>query len=327
MNIFQLSFLILLLVGNYSIAQTRTPVQLHGQLRVVSGKIVGRNNKPPQLRGVSLSWSIWAGRKYYNEAVVNWFADDFKLSVLRVSMAIEPEQGYLKDPEGQTALVTKVTDAAIKRGLYVLIDWHDHHAHLHTEQAKDFFRKMAIRYKDKPNVLYEIYNEPERVEWPVVKNYAIAVIKEIRKHDKKNLIIVGSPSWDQDVDVAAKDPIAGFNHIAYSFHFYASDPYHQEGLMKKADAALAAKLPLFITEWGVGEANGNGNFNHSKTEKWLKWMESNQLSWVNWNVTDKKETTALLKPGASVSGRWTTDQLTPAGVYIRDKLRLLNSIF
>jgi endoglucanase len=311
---------------NYAEAQSpsKTAAAWPLQLHVADGKILNSNGQAPQLRGISLSWSIWGGRKYYNPEVVNWLKDDFHINLLRVSMAVEPDSGYLKDPVGQEKLVTEVIDAAIRRGLYVLVDWHDHHANKNLAQSKAFFGKMSKRYAGKPNVIYEIWNEPERVEWSIIKSYAEQVIAEIRKNDQENLIVVGSPAWDQDVDVTAKDPIQNQRNIAYSFHFYASDPGHQDRLMGKADEALKLKLPLFVTEWGVGEANGDGEFNLEKTYKWLQWMERNQLSWANWNITDKKETTAILNPGAAVKGKWTASDLTPAGAYIREQLRKLN---
>jgi endoglucanase len=305
-------------------AQKKNKAPVVSALKVQDGEIVNNQGKPAELRGISLSWSVWGGRKYYNPEVVNWLKSDFKINLLRISMAVEPDSGYLKDPVGQEKLVINTTDAAIKQGLYVLIDWHDHHANKNLTQSKAFFLKMSKRYAGVPNVIYEIWNEPERVEWSIVKGYAEQVIAEIRKNDKQNLIVVGSPSWDQDVDVAAKDPIKGVSNIAYSFHFYASDPNHQEHLMAKADEAIKLKLPLFVTEWGVGEANGDGEFNVAKTEKWINWMKTNRLSWANWNITDKKETTAILKPGASEQGNWSPSDLTPAGLYIRNQLNKLN---
>ncbi|GGI25332.1 glycoside hydrolase family 5 protein [Pedobacter mendelii] len=309
---------------NISFAQNINWVNRNGALKVVGGKILNSKNIEPQLRGVSLSWSIWQGKKYYNEDVVNWLQSDFNINLLRVSMAVQPDGGYLQNPAEQEELITKTIDAAIKNGLYVLIDWHDHNAHQHLAQSKEFFIKMAKRYTGKPNVIYEIFNEPEKIEWQTVKDYAIAVIQEIRKYDSKNIIVVGSPHWDQDVDVAAKDPIKGFNNIAYSFHFYASEPSHQDVLMQKADMAVTLKLPLFVTEWGVGEASGDGKFIVANADKWVAWMEKNKLSSANWNITDKNETTALLKPGASVEGKWKLDMLTPAGLYIRTQLKKLN---
>jgi len=296
----------------------------NGALKVVGGKILNANNVEPRLRGVSLSWSVWGGRKYYNTNVVNWLQSDFNINLLRASMAVQPDSGYLQNPVEQTEMITRTIDAAVDRGLYVLIDWHDHHANEHVEQSKLFFAKMARKYAGKPNIIYEIFNEPEKIEWQTVKDYAVEVIKEIRKYDSENIIIVGSPHWDQDIDIVAKDPIKGFSNIAYSFHFYASDPNHQELLMKRADQAIAEGLPILVTEWGVGEASGDGKFDVEKTEKWFAWLEKNKLSWANWNVTDKKETTALLKPGASPSGKWKLNMLTPAGLYIRTQIKKLN---
>jgi len=319
-----LAIVLLLWSITFCRAQSLTAVSTHGALKVQDGKILDSHNKPPQLRGISLSWSVWGGRKYYNPQVVNWLKRDFSINLLRVAMAIEPDSGYLKDPAGQQKLVTAVIDAAIKEGIYVLIDWHDHHANRNIKEAKSFFSTMSAKYSGVANVIYEIWNEPERVEWTLVKDYATEVIAEIRKNDKHSIIVVGSPSWDQDIDVAAKDPIVGFENIAYSFHFYASDPNHQEKLMNKADAAIALGLPVMVTEWGVGESDGDGVFDRQKSDKWVNWMEKHKLSSANWNLTDKKETTALLLPGARLSGEWPRQMLSPAGRYIRALLVKLN---
>jgi endoglucanase len=256
--------------------------------------------------------------------VVDWLAADFKASIIRASMGVQPDHGYLQEPALQKQLIVNVVDQAIKDGIYVLIDWHDHHSNQHLQQSKEFFAEMSKKYKGVPNVIYEIWNEPEVISWDTVKNYAVQVIAEIRKYDPDNLIVVGSPHWDQDVDIAATNPITGFKNIAYSFHFYASDPNHQEKLRAKGNVAIKKGLALMITEWGVGESTGDGMFNRDQVKTWMDWVETNQLSWTNWNITDKKETTALLLPGAPENGGWTNEQLTPAGIYIREKLRELN---
>jgi endoglucanase len=316
--------LLTLAITTISSAQNLTPVSLNGSLKVSNGKMVNQQGVAPQLRGVSLSWSLWQGQKYFNAGVVNWLANDFKISILRAAMAVQPDGGYLQRPDEQQQMITKVVDQAIHDGIYVLIDWHDHNANQHVDQSKEFFKQMAKKYAGVPNVIYEIWNEPAKTDWKTVKDYALQIIPIIRKYDKNNVIVIGSPHWDQDVDIAAADPVTGFNNIAYSFHFYASDPYHQEALRARANKALKLGLPLIITEWGVGEATGDGNFDLQKTQTWLKWVESNQLSWANWNVTDKHETTALLQKDAPIYGGWTAANLTPAGLFIRNLLRELN---
>lgn len=299
----------------------------HGQKsRLMAGKgnVYFENGQPAQLRGISLSWSIWGGAKYYTPAVVDELIDAFKCNVIRVSMAIEPENGYLSDPDLQWKRIVPVIDRALERGVYVIMDWHDHHADKNVKEAVSFFDRFSAKYAHSPLIIYEIWNEPERIDWKIIKNYAETLVPVIRKNDPKNLIVVGSSSWDQDIDIVAKDPLVGFHNIAYSFHFYASEPYHQEGLRERATGAIESGLPVFVTEWGVGEANGDGVFDLAKNKAWMDWMEKYQLSWVNWNVTDKKETTALLRPGAPVKGKWGIKHLTPAGLYIKEQLRKLN---
>lgn len=301
-----------------------TPVKVNGALRIEGNQMVNKSGVPPQLRGISLSWSLWGGKKYYTEEVVGWLRKDFRISLLRASMGVQPDGGYLSNKEEQMKLMTCVIDKAISEGIYVLIDWHDHNAELHLEESKAFFAVMAKKYSGIPNVIYEIFNEPAKQSWEVVKSYSVEVIKTIRQYDSKNVIVVGSPRWDQDVDVAASDPIKGFDNLVYSFHFYASDPNHQEKLRTKAELAMNRGLALFVTEWGVGESNGNGEFNREKTGVWLDWMEKYKLSWALWNVTDKNETTAILLQGASEKGEWRNDQLSECGKYVKQQLLRLN---
>lgn len=321
---FKLSLFLLSLVAITLSSWAQTPFETHGQLSVSGGTIVNQHGVPPQLRGISFSWSLWQGQKYYTPEVVDWLCQDFKVSLIRVSMGVEPEGGYLDQPEFQKQLITPVVDQALKNGIYVLLDWHDHHAEKNIAEAKAFFSEMARKYGQNPQVIFEIFNEPERQSWETVKNYSIQLIAEIRKYAPKNLIVIGSPHWDQHVNRAADDPIVEFENLCYSFHFYASDDYHQDALRQKADYALAKGLPLFVTEWGVGEANGDGRFDVERTNIWIKWMEDNRLSWACWNLTDKAETTAFLKSGASAKGNWSEEDLTPNGIFIRLLLRELN---
>lgn len=295
-----------------------------GRLVAGEGNVYFENGQPAQLRGISFSWSIWGGAKYYTPAVVDELVDAFKCNVIRVSMAIEPNEGYLRDPELQWNRVIPVIDRALERGVYVIMDWHDHHADKNVHSAVEFFDRFSAKYAHTPLMIYEIWNEPERIDWKTVKTYAETLIPVIRKNDPHNLIVVGSSSWDQDIDIVAKDPLTGFHNIAYSFHFYASEPHHQESLRNRATTAIESGLPVFVTEWGVGEANGDGAFDLEKNKAWMDWMEKYRLSWANWNLTDKKETTALLNPGAPVNGKWKKKHLTPAGRYIKKHLKQLN---
>jgi endoglucanase len=237
-------------------------------------------------------------------------------------MAVE-SGGYLTNPDMEKQKIKTVVQAAIDQGIYVIIDWHDHNANKHTQQAQAFFEEMAKTYGKYPNVIYELWNEPlNTYDWStVIKPYHEAVIPKIRAHDPNNLIVCGTQTWSQDVDKASLDPLK-FDNVAYSLHFYAAT--HKQSLRDKAATAMKNGIALMVTEWGTCEATGNGKLDYEETKKWLEFMDNNQLSWCNWSVADKPETSVVLKPGTNPTGRWTAEMITPSGTLVREELRTKN---
>ena len=300
-----------------SAAPAGTPVALHGQLAISDGKVVGSHGEPVTLRGMSLFWSQW-GERYYSRETVDWLAKDWKVSGVRAAIAAQGEDSALTHFDREFAKASTVIEAAAQNGIYVIIDWHAHDAH--PEDAAMFLSAIARRYGHLPNVIYEPFNEPLRdgVDWSRdIKPYHERVIAAIRAEDPDNLIIAGSPSWSQDVDIAARDPLAGVN-IGYTLHYYAAT--HKDDLRRRAEAARKQGLALMITEFGLVEANGDGAIDEASSNAWWDWAEENDISWFNWSVTDKDEGSAALRPGTPPSG-WTQAQLTPSGRMLRERLR------
>jgi endoglucanase len=294
-----------------------SPVKDHGRLQARGSSIIGQDGKPVSLAGNSLFWSQWEGA-FWNSACVNWLKQDWKSDIIRAAVGVE-SGGYLDHPDVELARVEAVIDAAIAADLYVIVDWHDHHAEKHVAQATDFFVKIAKKYGRDPHLIYEIFNEPLKVSWPaVIKPYAEKVIAAIRAVDSENLIVVGTPNWSQLVDAAADDPIKD-NNVAYTLHFYAGT--HKQWLRDKADYALGKGIALFVTEWGACNADGGGALDLASTAEWLEFMRSRQLSHCSWAVSAKKETSAIVVPGSAGTGGWTNEQLTPWGRYARTIIR------
>ncbi|MDR0306833.1 MAG: glycoside hydrolase family 5 protein [Chitinispirillales bacterium] len=303
-------------------ARELTPVEKHGALRVEGNKIVDKNGDPVQLRGMSFFWSQWM-EQFYNKRAVDWLADDWKVTIVRAAMGVkhnETKTGYMFDGSEKKKVKT-VVDAAIKKGIYVIIDWHDHHAYesSNTAAAQKFFEEMARTYGHYPNIIYEIFNEPERVSWSeTVKPYSEKIVSAIRAVDPDNLIILGTPFWCQNVNEAADDPLDGHN-LVYSLHFYAAS--HKGDIRDKAQYALDKGIPLFVSEWGTCLASGNGFLDSLETERWFTFMDEHKLSWCNWSIADKAETASALVPGARYYGGWKHDDLTRSGRIVRNKLR------
>jgi len=236
---------------------------------------------------------------------------------VRVAMGVE-HGGYLQFPARELQKVEQVLEVAISLGIYVIVDWHDHNAEVHQSQAISFFRNIAMRYGHHPNLIFEPFNEPERQNWAaVVKPYHESVVAVIRQHSQ-NLVILGTPTWSQDVDVAAADPVLAAN-VAYTLHFYAAS--HHGSLRDKAMRAMSENVPLFVSEWGTCTYSGDGLLDLAEAQVWMDFLATSGISDANWAVSDKAESCAALTPGSSGTGGWHAHQLTESGRWVRQSLR------
>lgn len=306
----------LLLVPLAPAAHAETPVERHGQLRIDGTRMLDVHGQPVTLRGMSLFWSQWIPR-YYNEATLRRLRDDWGITVIRAALAVE-HGGYLENPEAEAAKIDRVVEAATKLGLYVIIDWHAHQPH--PDEASAYFASVAAKYGDRPNIIYETYNEPlpEHGWATVLKPYHAKVVAAIRAHDPDNIIVLGTRSWSQDVDEAAADPVAGAN-LAYTLHFYAAS--HKQHYRDKAQAALDRGIALFVTEYGTTQASGDESIDPAEAQIWWDWMEARGISYANWSIADKDEKSAIFRPGTSTDGRWRDTDITESGLLVRAHLR------
>ncbi len=300
-------------------------VAKHGMLKVVGSHVVNKNNEKISLAGNSLFWSNFvAAKKFYNDETVKILAQEWNSSIVRAAMGAthsEPgkphENGYVADlANGITEekdITEDVIQAAIKYGIYVIIDWHSHEAEQSWNKTKaiEFFTEMADKYGHHDNVIYEIYNEPINTPWPTIKSYAEDVIDAIRSKDPDNLIIVGTRTWSQRVEEASLDQIDDVN-VAYTLHFYAAAPGHRQNLRDEASRAMDNGIAIFVTEWGMSEAGGGGSIDYGATNDWMDFFKENYISHVNWSISDVHESSAALNNSAGMEGL-RTDNLRPAG--------------
>jgi endoglucanase len=272
---------------------------------------------PIALHGMSLGWhNLWP--RFYNEGVVKTLHKEWNCSVVRAAMGVElNDSGYIKDPVTSVAKIKAVVDGAIKEGIYVIIDFHIHN--IKQAAAEIFFKEMATSYGKYPNVIYELFNEPDYETWPEVKAYSEALIKIIRSIDADNIILVGCPKWDQDVQLPAADPIKGYNNLMYTMHFYAGT--HKQWLRDRCDEAISKGLPLFISECAGMEASGDGPIDYGEWNKFVLWMNERGLSWLAWSVSDKKETCSVLYPSAASNGKWHAADIKEWGIVTKAELK------
>ena len=293
----------------------RGGVSEHGWLHVDGTQLRGESGEAVVLRGMSSHGLQWYPQFACAQAVRNTAA--FGANLFRAAM-YTGEGGYLSRSAEMKSRLIAAVDAAIAADLYVIIDWHilsDGDPSAHTREAADFFREMARRYGDNPAVLYEICNEPNgNVSWERnVKPYANTVISAIREEAPRSVILVGSPTWSQDVHRAAEDPLEGEN-LMYTLHFYAGT--HGGELRERIDGARAKGLAVFVSEWGVSRADGSGGVFLKESAEWLDFLAKRGISWANWSLCDKNETSAALRPGTRTDRAWTAEDLSESGKFV-----------
>ena len=213
--------------------------------------------------------------------------------------------------------------------MYALVDWHVHayNPNEYLKEAKIFFTKYATMYKDHDNVLYEICNEPTGTNWysgngKDLYTYCSEVIKTIRAIDPDAIIICGTNTWSQDVDQVAAKPMKalGYENIMYTFHFYSAT--HKENLMEKVRLATKDGTPIFVTEFGICSADGNGSYDAENADRWIALLDELNISFACWSYSNCNEKSAYFKSSCSnVGGDWTADDLTTTGKWLINTCR------
>jgi len=299
-------------------------VDKYGILQIKNKQLCDEMGNPVQINGLFLR-ALKEESKFINDECFSTLVNKWKIDVIRIpfmSASWYSEPSYIGNPYYEQ-LIDKAIMLSEKYGIYCIIDWHvlgDGNPLLHVKESRDFFQRLAYKYGAKKHVLYEICNEPngQDVSWDtVIKPYAELVIPVIKAGNANAVIIVGTGTWSQDVDIAANNPL-DFTNIMYAFHFYSGT--HKEELRQKVEIA-SEKIPLFSTEWGNSNSDAQGGPFIPETEKWLKLMSSKQISWCHYALTDFPEAAAILKPNASISGDWKNEDLTASGKYIVDYLK------
>ena len=312
-----------------------TPVGKHGRLHLakVDGYgnapvIVDQYGKPFQMRGASTHGVQWFP-EYINKGAMQTLRDEWGVNLLRMACYVTQYNGYTNG--GQSLIDSKIVEgvqAAKELGMYVIVDWHIHEENPHTTKtvAEQFFKKYATLYKDYDNVIFEICNEPTGVQWYTGGNDLYSYCKDIagiiRDCGSKALIVCGTNNWSQDVEDVAQKPLKddGFKDIMYTFHFYSGT--HYEDKRQKVRTAVAAGTPIFVTEFGICDASGNGGYDTANADEWIEFLDSMNISYACWSFCNKGESASYLKTSCNkTTGGFEESDLTTTGIWLVNTYR------
>ena len=302
---------------------TSTPFGQHGALHVENGKLTDADGNIVQLYGMSTHGIAWFPQ-YINYDSFRTLRDDWNTNCIRLAMYTAEYGGYCADGDKEQLkqLVRDGVSYATELGMYVIVDWHilsDCDPNQNKDEAIAFFREMAEVFADNDNVLYEICNEPNGgTSWDSIKSYAEEVIPVIRAQKPDAVILVGTPTWSQEIDKAAASPLDDSN-VMYTLHFYAGT--HKDDLRNRLETCVQNGLPVFVSEFGMCDASGNGANDFVSTSKWLDLLNKYQISFCCWNLANKDESSSVFKASSTALSDWTDDDFNESGRWIRDYFR------
>ena len=312
------------LLSEDGIANTGVKMDYYGALSVSDGKLVDSHGKEVQLTGISTHGINWFPEFAAPETIAS-LRNNFGINVIRLAMYTSDYNGYcVGGSDNQKDLMDKIcsaVDAATENDMYVIIDWHtlnDENPNTYKAESIQFFGEMVRKYKGNDNVIYEICNEPNGdTTWSDIKSYAKEVIPVIRNVDSDAVILVGTPEWSSDLESVQDDPL-NFKNIMYTYHFYAAS--HKDDARAELESALEAGLPVFISEYGLVSADGNGSVDTKEAKKWYDLIDEYKLSSCIWNLSNKDEGSALINADCQSTLDWKYEDLSEEGKYFFDKL-------
>ncbi len=303
-------------------------VHNNGWLSIEKDRIVNENKELVMLRGVN-SHHPFEYTRLYTYDNLKELRDTWGINVFRIALFTDPnDEGYIKNKFLKED-VKKIVDTCIELDMYVIIDWHilhDNNPQTYKKEAIEFFAEMSETYSDVPNVLYEICNEPngKEVTWDkVIKPYAEELISTIRNNSKNSIIIVGTANWSKDTLSVINNPIEEKN-IIYAVHTYQGDDIYT--VKDYVKLAIREKLPIIITECAATDGSGDGELYYDFFKEWVEYLETNNISWIVWQFSDRVESSSLLLSKERVmldmynSGKYTKEEIFNKKYTVEDLL-------
>ena len=313
-------------------------------LHTDGNKILNTRGEPVLLSGVNIASLEWSNGGEHVEESVNRAINDWKVNFIRLPLAQDRWFGKMTNQtDGGAAyrdIVDKVVDTCAAARVYIDLDlhwsdcgkWVNKGGKLGQHSMPDrnsiqFWRAVATRYKNHPNVIFGLYNEPHDVYWPVwldggsvkdkpskkdpnqqkITYKAVGMQKlydAVRSTGAENLVTVGGLNWAYDLSGVLRGyAIKGSNYV------YETHPYPEKGKRwDKSFGEAGEKYPVYIGEWGYSK-NDTNVLNYA--QNLMDYAQQRNLSWAAWDFHPKAHP-ALIKD-------WTYEP-TDFGKFVKDKL-------
>ena len=73
---------------------------------------------------------------------------------------------------------------------------------------------------------------------------------------------------------------------------------------------------MLVSEFSICDASGNGGIDKKSATKWMNLLKKYKIGHVAWNISNKNETSALIKSSCQKTGGITKSNLSKSGKWI-----------
>mgnify|MGYP002773096612 FL=1 len=270
------------------------------ELLTKGNAIYDSDGEKVMLRGVEVpeSHELYKEKRFKKD----FYDGVFKLGGNAIRVPVSPAE-YKRDDYYLWRYLDRIVAWAGENGNYVIIDWDytgnpidgtgDEMPDIKDnplDYSAEFWKAVATYFKNVPNVIYEIYNEPVGMSDSEWKRCADSLVSVIRDAGSKQLIIVGSPDYCYDLGWLDELGVDDDN-IAFSMHVYPDRVFWQKYMPE-----YVSSYPVIVTEWGYADDDveaENEKMNGTKNVfgiKFSHFMDKHESSWIASSYNYKGDT-------------------------------------
>ena len=288
------------------------PMCLHTR----GNKVLDAGGNPVRLCGVNIASLEWKNDGDHVEESVSRAIRDWQVNLIRLPLAQDRWFGKMTNQAdggaAYRALVDKLVDTCAAARVYLDLDlhWSDcgkwineggklGQHNMPDIHSVDFWQDLATRYRNQPNVIFGLYNEPHDVSFAVWRDGGTATDKParwnpdqgvviyeavglqklydtVRSAGATNLVTVSGLDWGYDLSgVLQGCGIKGANFV------YETHPYPNKLNWDRKFGDVSWKYPVYVGEWGFG-GRGTNNLNYANTL--MKYVRKHKLHWTAWDL-------------------------------------------
>lgn len=199
-------------------------------LHTEGNQLINGNGEAVRLIGLNIPYTSWSDdcEKQVMEGLEICFGD---WNSNAVRYPVTPDLWFGKNKDRYRAIADKVIEKCADMGKYVILD--NHSFYLPDDNDIELWKDLAVRYKDHPYVVFEMFNEPAGCTWQqyfeggklsykgkndwgeevdiTINSCGVpALFKAVRETGAKNVCIMPGINWSFDLSMCTEENFLDF---------------------------------------------------------------------------------------------------------------------